>query len=72
MTSLEKNLQDQVKQLLKENQQLRRQNEQSKAAYDQLLFQMKEMIRHRFGQRCTYKSIPLCYPHFAIHKSYQK
>ena len=51
MTSLENNLHDQIKQLRQENQQLRRQHEQSKAAYDQLLFQMKDMLRHRFGRR---------------------
>lgn len=51
MPPTEKNLQAQVDQLLKDNERLRQQNEQSKAAYDQLLFQLKEMMRHRFGQR---------------------
>ena len=51
MISQEKKLQEQVDQLSQEIVLLRKQNEQSKAAYDQLLFQMKEMMRHRFGQR---------------------
>ena len=44
MTSAEKKLQAKVDQLLKENERLRQQNEQSKAAYDQLLFQMTAYI----------------------------
>ena len=57
MMPAEKNLQDQINQLVKanealaqENARLRKQHEQSKIAYHQLLFHMKEMMRHRFGQ----------------------
>lgn len=51
MTENEKALQLQVESLTKQCEMLRLQCEQSSQAYTLLMHQMKEMLRHRFGQK---------------------
>lgn len=51
MTENEKSLQLQVESLTKQCEMLRLQCEQSSQAYTLLMHQMKEMLRHRFGQK---------------------
>lgn len=51
MTEIEQALLKQVASLTQERDLLQAQVEQSREAYDQLMFKMKEMLRHRFGSK---------------------
>ncbi|GAC33475.1 hypothetical protein GPLA_2577 [Paraglaciecola polaris LMG 21857] len=66
MTDTEKSLQHQVDQLTLECDLLRKKYQQSEQAYALLLHQLKQMIRHRFGQKSE-RYIDLDNPQLALY-----